>query len=45
MCKSYQEYNKIIGELTKQFSETIKKIETAIISEDYVFPAKEMVFE
>jgi len=45
MCESYLEYNKIISNLTKEFSEIINKVETAIISEDYVFPSKQMIFE
>lgn len=35
----------MISELTKKFPESINKIETAIMGEDYVFPAKEMIFE
>lgn len=45
MCESYQKYNEIISKLTERFSDTIAKVETAIISEDHVFPAKQMVFE
>jgi len=45
MCESYQDYNSIISGLTEEFSEVISKVETAIMGEDYVFPAKEMVFE
>ena len=45
MCESYHEYNKIINELTKLFPNTIQKVETAIMSEDYVFASKQMIFE
>lgn len=45
MCESYHDYNAIIADLTKEFSELIAKVETAIMAEDHVFPAKEMVFE
>ena len=45
MCENYQEYNNIISDLTKQFANIINKVETAIMSEDYVFPAEKMVFE
>jgi len=45
MCKSYEEYNKIISDVTEKFAHTIQKIETAIMSEDYVFPSKKFVFE
>lgn len=45
MCNNYLEYNKIISNLTEEFSEIINKVETAIMSEDYVFPADKMIFE
>ncbi len=45
MCESYQDYNKILSKLTEEFSDIIRKVETAIMSEDYIFPAKELIFE
>ncbi len=45
MCESYLDYNEIISNLTKEFSAVINKVETAIMGEDYVFPADKMVFE
>ncbi len=45
MCENYVDYNKIIERLTREFSGVIMKVETAIISEDYVFPAQKMIFE
>ena len=45
MCKSYHEYNEIIVDLTREFSNVVNKVETAIMGEDYVFPAKQMIFE
>ncbi len=45
ICENYQEYNTLIAELTKEFSNIIQKVETAILSEDYVFPAEKMIFE
>jgi hypothetical protein len=45
MCESYLDYNKIISELTEEFSTVINKVETAIMSENYVFPSNKMVFE
>ncbi len=45
MCESYHQYNQIISALTQEFSEIISKVETAIMSEDYVFPAEKMIFE
>ena len=44
-CKGYKEYNKIISGLTEKFSNIIKKVETAIQGEDYIFPARNFVFE
>ena len=45
MCESYLEYNSIISNLTKEFSDIISNVETSIMSEDYVFPAEQMIFE
>jgi DNA-binding Lrp family transcriptional regulator len=45
MCEGYKEYNEIISKLTEKFSEIIKKVDTAIMNEDSVFPAKKMIFE
>ncbi len=45
MCDSYHEYLEIISKLTQEFSEIINKVETAIMGEDYIFPAKKMIFE
>ena len=45
MCDSYLDYNSIISNLTQEFSEIISKVETAIMGEDYVFPAEKMIFE
>ena len=45
LCKGYEAYNKILTTLTKEFSHIIRRTETAIISEDYLFPSKKMIFE
>lgn len=45
MVKSHQEYNKIIDDVKEEFSEIIVDVESAIMSEDYVFPAEKMIFE
>jgi DNA-binding Lrp family transcriptional regulator len=45
ICDNFKHYNEIISNLTKEFPEIIEKIETSIISEDYVFPAEKMIFE
>ncbi len=45
MCDDYNQYNQILNELTEGFAEIIKKVETALISEDYIFPAEKMIFQ
>lgn len=44
MCTSYTEYNTIISKFTKEFADIIKRVETAIMSEDYPMPSKEFIF-
>lgn len=44
MCQTYLDYNEIISKLTETFADSINKVETAIMSEDYVFPAKTLIF-
>ncbi|MDO8460375.1 MAG: Lrp/AsnC family transcriptional regulator [Nanoarchaeota archaeon] len=45
MCENYQKYNNIISEITEKFAHIIRNVETAIMSEDYVFPSKKLIFE
>jgi DNA-binding Lrp family transcriptional regulator len=45
LCKGYREYNEIIASITQKFAKIINKVETAILSEDYIFPSEKMVFE
>ncbi len=45
MCKNFSAYNAVISSLTKEFSKNIQKVETAIMGQDYIFPAERMVFE
>jgi DNA-binding Lrp family transcriptional regulator len=45
MVETFPKYTEIISNLTKEFSENIQKIDTAIMYEDYVFPSKELIFE
>lgn len=45
MCESYHEYIGIINEVTEKFSDIINKVDTAIMSEDYVFPSNKLIFE
>lgn len=44
-AENFQDYNRVIGEFTKKFSKSIKKVETAIMSQDIIFPCKKLVFE
>ena len=43
-AKSFQEYNNAISKLTQKFSKTIKKIETATMSQDIIFPCQQLIF-
>ncbi|MFH0700967.1 MAG: Lrp/AsnC family transcriptional regulator [Candidatus Woesearchaeota archaeon] len=45
MCESYHQYNEIISKITREFSSIINRVETAIMGEDYVWPAEKMIFE
>ncbi|MGV8151075.1 MAG: winged helix-turn-helix transcriptional regulator [Candidatus Woesearchaeota archaeon] len=45
LCNNYQEYIELISKLTHEFSNIVQKIETAIMSEDYIFPSEKMIFE
>jgi Lrp/AsnC family leucine-responsive transcriptional regulator len=45
ICEDYKQYNEIINNLTQEFSSIIINVETAIMSENYIFPAEKMVFE
>lgn len=45
MCRGFAEYNAIISQLTEEFSKSIRKVESAIMTEDHIFPAEKMVFE
>ena len=45
MCESYHEYNKIIFDLSEEFSSILTKVDTAIMSEDYVYPCEKLIFE
>lgn len=45
MCESFEHYNSIISNLTREFADAIRKVDTAIMSEDHLFPAKKVVFE
>lgn len=44
-ANNFQDYNQVVGEFTKQFSNSIKKVESATMSEDIIFPCKKLVFE
>jgi len=45
MAENYLHYNKILDNLTREFSGIITKTETAIMGEDYVYPAKKIILE
>ena len=45
MCESYDKYIEITSDLTEKFASIINKVETAIISEDHIFPSEKLIFE
>ena len=42
--KNFSEYDKAIAELTESFSKNIRKIESATMSKDIIFPCKKLPF-
>ncbi|MCI0503705.1 Lrp/AsnC family transcriptional regulator [Candidatus Micrarchaeota archaeon] len=44
MVENYAAYNKIMHELRALFPHELRNIESAVMSEDYVFPARKTVF-
>jgi DNA-binding Lrp family transcriptional regulator len=44
-CSNFKEYNDALNSLTEIFAEKIKKIETTIIKEDYLFPSEKIILE
>lgn len=45
VAKSFKQYNSILRDLKQNFSETITNMETAVMYEDHIFPAKEPLIE
>jgi DNA-binding Lrp family transcriptional regulator len=45
MVLNYSEYNRIMHQLRKLFPHELRNVESAIMSEDYVFPAKKTIFD
>jgi Lrp/AsnC family leucine-responsive transcriptional regulator len=45
MVRDYREYNRIINSIKEVFPDSLRNIESAIMSEDYVFPAEKTVFD
>jgi DNA-binding Lrp family transcriptional regulator len=44
-CKSFDDYNKTISKFTEKFKDSIKKVETATMSEDIIFPCNKLPFD
>lgn len=44
MVENYSKYNGIIRKLRKLFPHELRNVESAVMSEDHVFPAKESIF-
>jgi len=45
MVENYAQYNAIMHQLRSLFPHELRNIESAIMSEDYVFPAKKTIFD
>jgi hypothetical protein len=44
-ARSFKEYNEVIGAFTERFSSATKKVETALMSEDLMHPARRLLLE
>jgi DNA-binding Lrp family transcriptional regulator len=44
-AENFTEYNRFIGQFTERFAQQTRKVETAIMGEDIVLPAKHLIFE
>lgn len=44
-ARNFGEYQETLSKLTAQFPDMIKKIETAVMSTDIIFPCKKLIFE
>lgn len=44
-CTSFDDYNKTISKFTEKFKDSIKKVETATMSEDIIFPCNKLPFD
>jgi len=45
MVENYQKYNAIINRIKEEFAESLSNVESAAMSEEYVFPAKKTIFD
>lgn len=45
MVENYAQYNRIVHELRRLFPHELRNMESAILSEDYMFPAKKTIFD
>jgi len=44
-AKNFNEYSEAVSEFTEKFSKNIKKIETATMGTDIIFPCEKLIFE
>jgi DNA-binding Lrp family transcriptional regulator len=42
---SFKDYNEVVSDFTKKFTKSIKKVETATMSEDIIFPCRKLPFD
>jgi hypothetical protein len=45
MVENYQKYNAIINRIKEEFADSLSNVESAAMSEEYVFPAKKTIFD
>jgi len=45
MVENYSKYNRILHRIKEEFADSLRNVESAIMSEDYVFPAKKTIFD
>ena len=42
-ANSFEDYNKVISDFTEKFKKSVRKIETAVMSEDIIFPCRKLL--
>ena len=45
MVENYNKYNEIINQIRREFADVLINVESTNLGQDYVFPAKNTVFD